>query len=413
MPLIRLSRGELLRVYGPMSITVKSGCIDIYGKTLCDSEKAVIHKFRNYIIEAISDAELDVVMINESQIQSVDASDPYLRKREILVEISKEKYNRIIVVGCIDCGKTSFVTMLFNAFLKSGGKPCVIDGDVGQADIGPPGFITLGSSENTVLWISELKPLAMRFIGDTKPQYHTQDIISKIKELTELAERLDLGPVIIDTDGWVRDESGVIHKYNIVNEIKPDVVLVLGDELKGVFEKYKRLGLRVYEISAPVYRKTRSREERRQIRSLKYREFLEKAPLVKLPLDSTLVEGLPLLQGVELDLSAVAKFVEGKILYASRLPGTLYIYGSVKNYNADELKNLGFDRVKIYVENFEKNLYCAVTDSNGNYYPCVLVKIDFEKREIVLKTNYTGSIRAVKLSKIKLKEDYTEEYVEV
>jgi len=413
LPLIKLIKGEMLKVFGPMSITVNSGCIEIYGKVLCAGEKAVIHKARNYIVEAVSDVEIDVVMVNESQIQSVEDNDPYRRKREVLLEITQGKCHKVIVIGCVDCGKTSFVTMLFNTFLRNGKKPCVIDGDVGQADVGPPGFITLGTSEKTVLWISELRPLAMRFIGDIKPQFYAQSIVSKIKELSEIAESLNLNPIIVDTDGWVRDEGGVLHKYSTINELKPDVVVVIGDELRGLFEKYKKLGVRVYEIGTPVSRKTRSREERRQLRSLRYREFLEKAPLVRVQIDSVLVEGFPLLQSPEIDVSTISKLIEGRIVYASRLPSTLYIYGNVKSYNSEELRGLGYEKVKIYAEGFERNLYCAITDESGNEYPCVIWKIDFEKREILLKTTCTGNIKALKISRIRLKEDYTEEYVEV
>ncbi|MCC6010811.1 MAG: GTPase [Desulfurococcaceae archaeon] len=413
MPLVKLAKSELLKVFGPMSILVKSGCIDIYGKELCAGGKAIIHKARNYIVEATSDAEIDVTMVNNSQIQSVEDNDPYRKKREVIIEITRSTCKKIVVVGCVDCGKTSFATMLFNAFLRTGRKPGVIDGDVGQADIGPPGYITLGTSEETVLWISELKPISMRFIGDIKPQYYAQSIISKIKELVKFAEDLHLNPLIVDTDGWVKDEAGLLHKYSIINELRPDIIVVLGDELKGLFEKYRRLGVTVYEIETPTSRKTRSREERRQLRSIRYREFLEKAPLVKLQLNSVLVEGFPLLQGGEINVSTISSLIEGKVEYASWLPGILYIYGDVKSYSSDELRKLGFEKVKVYSDGFERGIYCSVTDESENDYPCIIEKIDFEKREVLVRTKHNYGVRVLKASRIKLREDYTEEYIEV
>jgi polynucleotide 5'-hydroxyl-kinase GRC3/NOL9 len=413
MPLIKLIKGELLKIYGPMSLVVKSGCLDIYGKELCTDEKAIIHRARNYIVEAISDVEIDITMVNESQIQSVEEGDPYIKRREIASKIVQRGCERVIIVGCVDCGKTSLATLIFNIALRSGKKPGVIDGDVGQADIGPPGYITLGTSESPVLWISELKPISMKFIGDIKPQYYTQSIISKLKELVQLSENLSLSPVVIDTDGWIKDEIGVLYKYGIINEVKPDTIVVLGNELRGLFEKYRKLGVTVYEIEAPISRKTRSREERRQIRSLRYREFLEKASLVRLNLDSIIVEGFPLLQGVQFDTSTLSRLVEGQIIYASRLPNTLYVHGNIKSYNIEELKKMGFEKIKIFAEGFEKNLYCAVTDERGNDYPCIIGKVDFEKREVLVRTSYAGNIRVLKISRIRLTPDYTEEYVEV
>jgi polynucleotide 5'-hydroxyl-kinase GRC3/NOL9 len=413
MPLIRLIKGELLKIYGPMSLVVKSGCIDIYGKVLCAAEKAVVHKARNYIVEAVSDAEIDVIMVNESQIQSVDESDPYRKRREIALKIVEGECKRVVIVGCVDCGKTSLATLIFNLALRRGKKPGVIDGDVGQADIGPPGYITLGTSESSVLWISELRPISMKFIGDIKPQYYTQSIIGKLKELIQLSENLGLSPIVIDTDGWIKDEIGMLYKYSIINEVKPDTIVVLGSEFKGLFEKYRKLGIVVYEIEAPTSRKTRSREERRQIRSLRYREFLEKTPLVKLNLDNVIVEGFPLLQGARFDTSTLSKLIEGQIIYASWLPNTLYVYGNVKSYNTEDLKKMGFEKIKIFADGFEKNLYCAVTDDKGNDYPCIIGKIDFEKREVLVRTGCTGTVRTLKISRIRLTQDYTEEYVEV
>jgi len=134
---------------------------------------------------------------------------------------------------------------------------------------------------------------------------------------------------------------------------------------------------------------------------------------LKIHLDNTIVEGLPLVQGKELDVNIISKFIDGKVTYASWLPGTLYIYGNVKSYSIDELKKLGFEKIKIYAEGFEKGVYCGVTDEQGNDYPCIIEKINFERREILLKTTYTGVIKTLKTSRIRLKEDYTEEYIEV
>jgi polynucleotide 5'-hydroxyl-kinase GRC3/NOL9 len=205
----------------------------------------------------------------------------------------------------------------------------------------------------------------------------------------------------------------MLYKYSIINEVKPDTIVVLGSEFKGLFEKYRKLGIVVYEIEAPTSRKTRSREERRQIRSLRYREFLEKTPLVKLNLDNVIVEGFPLLQGARFDTSTLSKLIEGQIIYASWLPNTLYVYGNVKSYNTEDLKKMGFEKIKIFADGFEKNLYCAVTDDKGNDYPCIIGKIDFEKREVLVRTGYTGTVRTLKISRIRLTQDYTEEYVEV
>lgn len=413
MPGLKLSRNEAVKLFGPMSVVVKKGCVDVHGKITCADERFIIHKTRNYVVLAVEDSELDISMVDESQIQMLDDADPYREKRAIINDILRGNYRRVVVIGCVDCGKTSFVTSTYNALLSSGRRPAVVDGDVGQADVGPPGFVTMGASEAPVYWISELKPVMMRFIGDIKPHGHSSLIIHEIKRLAESAFSKGYDSVIIDTDGWIKDEPGINYKISLIEELKPEVVVVLGEELKDVFKQFSKFGIEVYEIRAPRYRKTRSREERRMLRSLRYREFLENSGYTRLKINDILIQGYGLFHGVEVDLSSIGKLFEGKIAYATKLLGQLNIYGSIKNYHIDELKNMGFEKVKAYPIGFEKGLYCAVGLIGETNYPCLIEKFDFESREVVLRTRYSGKIEVLKLSKIRLTQDFTEEYVEV
>lgn len=413
MPGLKLSRNEAVKLYGPMSVYVKNGCVDVHGKKTCAGEKFIIHRTRNYVVLALEDSELDVTMVNESQIQTLEETDPYREKREVILDILRKKCRKIVVVGCVDCGKTSFVTMAYNMLLSNGHKPVVVDGDVGQADIGPPGFIALGASDSPVYWINELKPLVLRFIGDIKPHGYSYHIIYEIRDLVEKALSKEYDSVVVDTDGWVREEAGINYKFALIEELKPDVIVVLGEELRDVFKQFSKLGIYVYELNAPVYRKTRSREERRMLRSLKYREFLENAPVQKLKIKDILIQGCSLLQGVEVDASSIESMFDGKIIYASRLPGQLNVYGLIKSYQSEELKKRGFEKVRIYSMGFERGLYCAVGIIGEGDHPCLVEKFDFESREIVIRAKYNGKIEVLKLSRVKLTQDFTEEYLEV
>lgn len=414
MHVLKLGRNEAIKLYGPMSVRVLSGAIDVHGKPVYAGDGFVVHRTRNYVAIALEDSELDITMIDESQIQSLDKEDPYLNKRSIVDEIChNSKFKKIIVIGCTDCGKTSLVTLLYNKLLLSNRKPVVIDSDVGQADIGPPGFISMGFSKETVYWINELKPQEMRFIGDIRPQGHTHIIISEVKRLVERAERAGFESVVIDTDGWVRDESGVLYKVALVECIKPDVLIILGDELKGVFNQLRKLGVTIYELGTPHYRKIRSREERRLLRSMKYREFLENSSIIRLKMDDTYIHGIGLFHGIEVSPESLSSIIEGRILYASKLPGVLNIYGFIKTQSSSEQKKIERDRVRVYLVGFEKGIYCSVGTIDGSEYPCIIEKFNFDSREIILKTKYSGNINIIKLSRIRLTEDFTEEYIEV
>ncbi|MEM4224710.1 MAG: GTPase, partial [Desulfurococcaceae archaeon] len=116
MVILKLTQGECIKLYGPMSVTVKSGCLNVYYKKACAGDRFVVHKARNYVVEALDECELDVSMINNSQIQPIELEDPYWEKKKIISDIVKGDHRKIMVIGCIDCGKTALVTMLYNAF---------------------------------------------------------------------------------------------------------------------------------------------------------------------------------------------------------------------------------------------------------------------------------------------------------
>lgn len=413
MPRVKLAPGEALKLYGPMAVTLASGRLSVHEKIVEPGEKFIVHKTRNYVVVAVEPSEIDISMLDESQIQILDQNDPYLEKIKLVRDIVAKGARKIIVIGCTDCGKTSLTTITFNTMLANGLKPIVIDSDVGQADIGPPGFITMGSSNKQIYWLTELQPLEMKFIGDIKPQLYSQTIIYETKLLVEKALRSNYDAVVIDTDGWVRDEQGIQHKLMLIEKVKPDVVFVLGDELKGIFKQLVKIGVEVYELPTPIYRKARSREERRALRSLRYREFLEDASILKAKIDDVVILGHPLFLGSEVDKNTLTPIIDGRVIHARYYTGTLHVYGVVKSYNLEEARKHGFEKIKAYPIGFEKGFYCSVGVVNGPEYPGVIEKIDFENREIIIRTKYTGRVEVVKLGKFKLTENYTEEYIEV
>lgn len=413
MPIVRLSKTEALRAFGPMVVEVVKGLIEILGRKMSPGERLVIHKTRNYIIEAIEDSELSINMTNESIIQPLDSEDPYFTRKNIAREIIEKKHRVVVVIGSTDVGKTSFTTLLANMALAKGLKPAIIDGDVGQADIGPPGFVSMGPLTNFISWNTEIKPFMMRFVGDIKPQYNTHVIINELCRLTDLGKAQGFEPIVIDTDGWVKDEHAITYKHVLIRILKPDAIVIIGDDLKDYFTRFKKIGIEIYSIKAPLVRKVRTREERRLLRSLRYREFLENAQIARIDMDDVVIEGHPLFHGIPVNTSEIAHIIEGKVIYASLLPNTLHVYGVVKSYSIDELKKrLGVEKIKVYQPGSEKNIYCSVGVMNGYEYPCMIDRFDFDSNTILIKTKYSDKIEVIRLSRIKLRDDYTEEISE-
>ncbi|MEM3926327.1 MAG: Clp1/GlmU family protein [Desulfurococcaceae archaeon] len=413
MPIVKLLKTEAIRAFGPMAIEVAKGIIEVLGKRFHSGEKLVVHKTRNYIIEAVEDSELYISMADESLIQPLDPDDPYFTRKNIAKEIIEKGHKVVVVIGGTDVGKTSFTTLLANIALARGLRPAIIDGDVGQADIGPPGFVSMGFPTTLISWNTEIKPLVMRFVGDIKPQHSVHVIVSELYRLIMIGKARNFEPIIIDTDGWVKDEHAISYKHLLIRSLRPDAIVIIDDGLRDYFAKFKKVGIEIYSVKSPAIRKVRTREERRLLRSIRYREFLENAPLVKIDMNNVIIEGYPLFYGTPVNTSELTQLMEGRIIYASILMNNLHVYGIVKSYNIDELKKrFGIERVKIYQLGSERNIYCSVGIIDGNEYPCIVEKFDFDSYTMLIRTKYSDKIEIIKLSKIKLRDDYTEEMIE-
>ncbi|MEM2009575.1 MAG: Clp1/GlmU family protein [Thermosphaera sp.] len=410
--IIPLLKGESIKVYGPMSITVRKGVVDVLGKIFEENSRIIVHKTKNFIIHAIEDSELDMTTTPESSVLPVDENDPYLRKYRLCQEIAGKLSGVVMLVGGTDSGKSSFATLLSNHLIKAGKEPAVLDADVGQSNIGPPAFISIGKVREPVLWIGEVKPEAMRFIGDVKPHVNTWKIIYGSKELVNRYQPGGGRVVIVDTDGWVKDEKGLRYKLAFASTLKPDILIVFGGDIAPYFRRLEKLGISIFEFEVSPTRRVRSRDERRMLRSMSYREYLYNAPIVKLSLEDLVVIGLPLLEGVPVAVDKIEEYFEGKILYASILSDKLYVAGFIRKINHEVLQQeLGVNKVEVFEPGSERNIYSSVSNGDADY-PAIIDKIDFKDMKIILKTRFDDKISEIRVSSIRLREDFAEEFLE-
>lgn len=411
MPIVKLGVNEFIKIFGPASINVKTGEIDVYRKRFRNRDSFIIHKLRSCVIQSLSESELEINLGNEASIAQLDEKDPYPNWVKSLPEILGLNPRCVVVVGGVDCGKSTFSIMLANEALSRGLKPAVIDSDVGQADIGPPCFVTMSYPDNQVIWMREYRAVYHRFIGDNKPQYKTDEIICATKDLINKAFSEARDIVVVDTDGWIGDENAVSYKQKLVANVKPDVLVVIGSDLYNVFSKFEKIGVKVVALEPPQNRRTRSREERRLLRRDKYREYLSEEKVVKRSFNELVVLNNPVLNGVFVEEPSQSI---GKILFLSKTYGKLHVV-SKTSLSSEEIELLkskySVNHVRTYSEDYFNNLLVSLSDGD-NDYPALLVKIDFKNREFVLKTKYNIDFKLLKFSDVKLGEDFAEEVLE-
>lgn len=413
---VSIPKSNILRIFGPAVINVVKGKACILGKMLVSGDKIVVHKMRSYAILATEDLEIEVNLGPGAAVQEPNVDEEPITEWINVGQdiIGREK--KIVVLGPVDSGKSSITILLSNIALNNGLKNiAVIDSDIGQADIGPPGFISLSFMSKQVIWMRELEPSVMRFIGDIRPQYHVDRIIWEINRLIEYSIKKGVDMIVIDTDGWIQDSHAINYKFKLIESIWPDEVVVMGEEYGRIFRRLEAFGVKVRVLKTPPVVKTRNRDERRWLRSEQYRRFLEDASIKKYHLNEVVIVGNPLFEGDEVDVSSVESIAGTKIYYASLLPDTLniVIHPGTRVTTVDKIKEaFGVQKIRFYTLGFEKGIYVSVSKRDITEYPGVIESIDYNEKTISVKTMFSEKPFVIKFSRIRITKDYTEQLID-
>ena len=232
----------------------------------------VVPKHRRIPIETDTDAVLQVRIGEHGKCSQVNGSTIPPSWRDA-AEALRHSRGFIVILGDVDSGKSTLCTYLANTCIDQRVRTSMIDGDVGQADIGPPTTTSSSTVSKHIFSPQDLRPETSYFIGDTSPSSVPDKLIQSIARLKdELSTRSQI--TILNTDGWVREDEAVGHKLQLLNSLRPDLVLGLSldNELDPILELQQYPTLR---LKASSYARTRTREERKKAREEGYRRFLQ------------------------------------------------------------------------------------------------------------------------------------------
>jgi polynucleotide 5'-hydroxyl-kinase GRC3/NOL9 len=231
----------------------------------------VVRQEKQVPVETESEADLEILVGDEGGIFEVGGStipNSWAATAEALTEMEE---GRVVVIGTSDVGKSSLCTYLANSLLKEELSVQVIDADVGQADVGPPTTITSATPIGPIHSLTDLKPQALLFIGDITPGHIETKLIEGIRRLSAIGQK---ALTIINTDGWVLDSQAIWYKMKMIETIEPDLVIGIStrNELQPILTGSKAKCL---QVQPPEQVLPRTRSDRRQLRTLQYRKFLD------------------------------------------------------------------------------------------------------------------------------------------
>ena len=183
--------------------------------------------------------------------------------KDLANKIVTSKPKCIMLVGANDTGKSTLTTYLSNIATANGLKVGIVDGDVGQGDLAPPGCIGASRIQKQFLDLRDIDAEHYRFIGAPSPRRVEDLVISSMKDIVDnLSASSDI--CIINTDGYI-DEHGIDYKIELAETLKPDLIVYLGNPAKGkkLLDKFKD---KIIRVDAPVHvSKTHSEREKRRL----------------------------------------------------------------------------------------------------------------------------------------------------
>jgi polynucleotide 5'-kinase involved in rRNA processing len=129
---------------------------------------------------------------------------------------------RALVLGPSDAGKSTLCWWLAGQLAAPQGPGvAVVDTDLGQSRIGPPGCVGWQKLDGG--------PLEFYFVGATTPARRPAAALQATAQACEAAAAAGVAWTVVDTTGYVSGEAGIALKRAKIKRLRPLHVVAIGD----------------------------------------------------------------------------------------------------------------------------------------------------------------------------------------
>ncbi len=287
-----VEKGKTLLVDGPASVNLLSGEAKILGAKFRIGEKVVIRDGKRLPFEVSKKATFDLRLGENAFFEEVDGTTIPISWESAFKEVvSQGRPVTVMVMGGVDSGKTSFCVYLANRALRDGWKPAVVDGDLGQSDIGPPSTIGFGRVTKPMKDLFEMEAENACFVGVTSPSLAVDKVVEGLTAIKSKVLQRDVNFLIVNTDGWIESQEAVGYKVQLAEKVAPDVLVGIQqkNELTLILTLLKEKRTVIAIESSQAIRK-RNREKRKTLRTLGYKKYLKEAKVRLFSLNQIRVE---------------------------------------------------------------------------------------------------------------------------
>ncbi len=255
----------------------------------------------------------------------------------------------VLLLGAADCGKSTFVRDAALALCGAGKSVAVVDCDLGQSEIGPPGTIGAAWAAPGAEFRSlrDLPVQAGYFVGATSPVRHGLDLCVGATQAARAAKKKKPDLVLVDTDGFVAGASARQIKRRLCELLLPSVVIALSrstqadPEMDQLLASFTRMDFpEVWRVPASAAVQRKSPTARATRRAARFLAALDSAESQNFSLDMVTLLGTALGTG-EAQAHHLLQFISQSLgrpaLHAERTGGTLSVIVNGDGWNASGL----------------------------------------------------------------------------
>jgi len=414
-----VEKGKTLLVDGPASVTLISGRAEVFGSSVNAANKVVIREGKRLPFAVIEKAAFDISLGENASAEQVDEDTipaVWTRSFEELLKV-QDKPVTVMVLGSVDSGKTSFCTYLMNRLLREKKRVAILDGDLGQSDVGPPGTVAYTFATKPITDLFSLEAKNAFFVGSTSPSTAVDRVIQGLTLLEKEVLCSEQDFVVINTDGWVEGEEAFNYKVQLIRALDPKVIFCIQqkDELSSFLSIPERP---VTVVDSPANIRQRTREKRRSLRELGYIKYLRSAKVQSLPVSWLRIE--------EDDLLGLSRMCENNrqaekiygllgmkpLHYAELKDKILVIIGKNRWIGSDNIRRVReFTEKEVVIvrKGEEEGLLLALYNVRRKFLGIgVLREIDYARKTLKIFTPVSKEISIVSLGRVKLDKNLRE-----
>lgn len=415
-----VEKGKTLLVDGPASVTVVSGSVEVFGSKPNITSKIIIREGKRLPFAVNETAAFDISLAEKASVEEVEGNTippSWIKAHEDLSDL-QAKPATAVVLGTTDSGKTSFCTYLINKLIGQKKKIAVLDGDLGQSDVGPPCTVSYAFVTKPITDLFNLQAKNAIFIGATSPDGAVDKVIESLNQLKKEILSSDTDFVVVNSDGWIDGEEAVKYKIQLVEKINPDAIFCVQqkDELAPLLnglERYRRT-----TVESPSVISQRTGEKRKNLRELGYTKYLRNAKVQSIPLGWLRIE--------DNDLFGLSRGRQnGKVArriydllgmkplqFMEQTDRISIIIGKRRWINAENLKRIEEEtkkKVVIIRKGEEEGLLTALYNGDGRFLGIgVIQEIEYLRRTLKILTPVSHDVAMAVIGKVKLDKNMKE-----